>query len=113
LTESPDSKTDKTLLIFGDSFFRVMLNQLAWGFRRVVFCRSAYFHSELVDAVKPDVIFGGAAERYLADVAPDDVRPHFLAYTLLAGRKMAPEPGFAELFAKFFDQASLTGVGHK
>lgn len=107
LIDSPEARIDRTLLIFGDSFFRVMLEHLAWAFRRIVFCRTPFFHYELVRAVRPDVILGGAAERYMADCQPDASRPHFLSYSLLAGRPMKPERGFDELFARYFDQSEL------
>lgn len=107
LIDSPEARSDRTLLIFGDSFFRVMLHHLAWGFRRIVFCRTQYFHQEIARSLRPQVILGGMAERYLAECLPDGARPHFLSYALLAGREMKPEPGFAELFAGFFDQRAL------
>ncbi|NUB46520.1 hypothetical protein GEU84_019175 [Fertoebacter nigrum] len=107
LVDSPEAETDQTLLIFGDSFFRQLLPQLAWRFRRIVFCRSAFFHYELVRAVGPQVIMAGAAERYLAACLPDAARPHFLAIPLIGNRKMQPQDGFAELFQTFFDQSKL------
>jgi len=107
LVDSPEAETDQTLMIFGDSFFRQLLPQLAWRFRRIVFCRSAFFHAELVHAVNPQVIMGGAAERYLAACQPDASRPHFFAIPLIGNRKMQPQDGFAELFQTFFDQSKL------
>ncbi len=107
LVDSPEAETGQTLMIFGDSFFRQLLPQLAWRFRRIVFCRSAFFHAELVRAVNPQVIMGGAAERYLAACLPDASRPHFFAIPLIGNRKMQPQDGFAELFQTFFDQSKL------
>lgn len=109
LIDSPEARRNETLLIFGDSFFRTMLGYFAWAYRRIVFCRSQFFHYEIARAVRPNVILGGMAERYLADCLPDSRRPHFLSYTLLAGRPMKPEPGFAELYARYFDQTELVG----
>lgn len=107
LVESPDSDTDQTLLIFGDSFFRILLPYLAVRYRRIVFCRSPFFHAEVVSAVAPSVIFCGMAERYLSDCQLDAVRPHFLSIGLLRGRPSRPDGDYAELYGRFFDQSRL------
>ncbi|MBY5935540.1 hypothetical protein KUV51_21205 [Tateyamaria omphalii] len=108
LVECPQAQTDKTLLIFGDSFFRQMLPLLAWQFRRIVFCRTQFFHYELVEAVAPDVILQGTAERYLAGYAGDAGRPHFLSYPFIRDNPMTPHKGFGARFAAWFDQSKLT-----
>lgn len=107
LLESPDALTDKTLLIFGDSFFRQLLKHLCVFYRRVIFCRSRFFHYEMVDAFRPDHVYCGVAERYLSDVAPDAQRPHFLSYPLALGRPIEPDEGFAALWRRFVDPAAL------
>ncbi|WP_299146555.1 hypothetical protein [uncultured Tateyamaria sp.] len=108
LVECPQSQTDRTLLIFGDSFFRQMLPLLAWQFRRIVFCRTQFFHYELVEALAPDVILQGTAERYLASYAGDAGRPHFLSYPFIRDNPMTPHKGFGPRFAAWFDQSKLT-----
>ncbi|MGL6211148.1 MAG: hypothetical protein ACRC14_15110, partial [Paracoccaceae bacterium] len=107
LVDSPESTTDQTLLIFGDSFFRVLLPLLAVHFRRIVFCRSPSFHAEMVDAVAPSAILCGMAERYLAECRPDADRPHFMAIGALRGKRAAPDAVFSELFGQFIDQRKL------
>jgi hypothetical protein len=107
IVRNPASVSDRRLLIFGDSFFRMILPQLAYFFRDIVFCRSRFFHAELVDAVAPDTVFVGCAERYLADCVGDDERPHFLAIPLLKGKASSPTPGFAAAFARNVDRARL------
>ena len=107
LVDSPQSTTDQTLLIFGDSFFRLLVPHLAVHYRRVVLCRSPFFHAELVDAVAPSAILCGMAERYLSECLPDGQRPHFLAIGLLRGKRAAPDAVFAELFGRFIDQRGL------
>ena len=107
LVDSPESNTDQTLLIFGDSFFRVLLSHLAVHFRRIVFCRSPYFHAELVDVVAPSTIICGMAEWYLSECLPDADRPHFLAIGSLRGKRAAPDAVFSELFAQFINQRGL------
>lgn len=117
LVDSPEAAADQTLLIFGDSFFRVLLPHLAVHYRRIVFCRSPYFHAEMVDAVAPSAILCGMAERYLAECLPDDQRPHFLAIGALRGKRAAPDAVYAELFGRYIDQrgllspAVMAGVG--
>jgi hypothetical protein len=107
IAENPESITERRLLIFGDSFFRQMLPHLAWFYRSIVFCRTRYFHYELVDAVKPDAIYTGMAERYLSQCSPDADRPHFLAYPAIKGKPLDPDPGFAESFQRHIDMKAL------
>jgi hypothetical protein len=107
LVSSPQALTDKTLLIFGDSFFRQLLPLLAVFYRRVVFCRSRFFHYEIADAFAPDHIFCGLTERYLSGCLPDARRPHFLSYPIILGRSMSPDEGFSELWNEFCDQKKL------
>lgn len=107
LVDSPESTTDQTLLIFGDSFFRLLLPHLAVHYRRIVLCRSSYFHAEIVEAVAPAAILCGMAERYLSECASDDGRPHFLSIGLLRQKRSTPDTVFAELFERYFDQRGL------
>lgn len=111
IVRNPASVSERRLLIFGDSFFRMILPQLAYFFRDIVFCRSRFFHAELVDAVAPDTVFVGCAERYLADCVGDDERPHFLAIPLLKGKASSPTPGFAAAFARNVDRGRLVRGG--
>jgi hypothetical protein len=107
LVSSPQALSDKTVLVFGDSFFRQLLQTLPVFYRRVVFCRSRYFHYEMVKAVKPDDIFCGLAERYLSRCSPDTKRPHFLSYPLALGRAIEPEPDFPALWDEMIYRAQL------
>lgn len=107
LIVSPNADSDRTLLIFGDSFFRMLLPELARYWRRIVFCRTQFFHAEMVAAVAPDDILTGLAERYFASTRPDAERPHFLAYPLMLGRAMAPDPDFPALWAELVDTRRL------
>ena len=107
LLDSPKASSDKTLLIFGDSFFRQNLVYLSFFFCRIVFLRSRYFHSEMIAAVRPDVIFCGMAERYLSHPLPDEGRPHFLSYPYVSGRAVEPSALFAELWSEMIDGRQL------
>lgn len=110
LIESQAALSSQTLLIFGDSFFRQMLPCLAYGFRRIVFCRTRYLHREMVAAIRPDQVFAGLAEKYLSDVAPDSEAPPFLAYPLIFGKPARPEAGFADLWNAFADMKAMNGA---
>lgn len=110
LALNPSAATDKTLLIFGDSFFRQILPCLTHYFARIVFLRSRYFHDELVSAVAPDVIFAGCAERYLASVELDAARPHALSFPLIHGRPTDPTEDFAALWTLMVDSNRLAGA---
>lgn len=107
LIVSPNADSDRTLLIFGDSFFRMLLPELSRYWRRIVFCRTQFFHAEMVAAVAPDDILTGLAERYFASTRPDAERPHFLAYPLMLGRAMAPDPDFPALWDQLIDRRRL------
>ena len=107
LVTSPNSKSERKLLIFGDSFFRSMLPELARYWRSIVFFRTPFFHYEMVGAIAPDDILCGIAERYFPSARPDTERPHFLSYPLILGRGTAPELGFGELWNEIIDQSAL------
>ncbi len=78
---NPAATHDKTVLLFGDSFFRGMLKHLSAVFSRVILLRTRFFHPEMLALIKPDVVFTGNAERYLADVAPDSEAFGFELYS--------------------------------
>ena len=96
-----------TLLIFGDSFFRYLLDELITYWDAIIFVRSSHFHYELVAAVRPTAILTGMAERYIAAQVPDDRRPHVLALPLNAGRAQSPDLGFAQMWTRLVDQTAL------
>lgn len=77
---NPEGLVDKTVLLFGDSFFRMMLSQLGAVFSRVICLRTRFLHPEMVTLIGPDVIFTGNAERYLSNVSPDTEAQPFELY---------------------------------
>ena len=95
---SPDSSTDKRVLIFGDSFFRLMLPHLSKIFRQVVFLRTPYYHAEMVELIRPDIVLTGNAERYLADVASDNNAPAFQTYSYTHNMASRPSSLFLNAF---------------
>lgn len=107
LVSSPEALSDKTLLIYGDSFFRQILPMLAVFYRRIIFCRTRFFHYEMIEGFKPDHVFCGLAERYLSGCLPDSARPNFLSYPFLLGRPTAPDPDFPALWKDFVEREAL------
>ena len=107
LAENKNAQTDKTLLIYGDSYFRQLLPHLAFFFRSIVFARTRFFHQHLADEIRPDCIFFGMAERYLSRCEPDDNAPNFFAYPLIKARAIDPQPEFSATFKRIFNIAQL------
>lgn len=66
------AKNNLRLLIFGDSFFSLLLRFLIPHFKDIVFLRSSNFHKEIISSYAPDIILTGNAERYLRDVKLDE-----------------------------------------
>ncbi|PZW39434.1 hypothetical protein C8P66_12813 [Humitalea rosea] len=90
LVESAAPLARGTLLIFGDSYLHQTLPVLSFFFRRVIFCRTRWFHEELVAMARPDVVVTQQAERYLSYVFPDVGAPPFLLMAQMLGRTPAP-----------------------
>lgn len=73
----------RRLLIFGDSFMEFNLPLLSTYFSEILFCRTRFFHPEMVEMYRPDYLVTENAERYLASVASDREAPRFMnAYGL-------------------------------
>lgn len=111
IMESPNAISDRKLMIFGDSFLRLMLPELARYWKTIVFFRTPYFHFEMVKGVMPDDIICGMAERYFASPMPDGNRPHFLAYPLTLGQSLTPEEAFMPMWKRLVDQQALAAAG--
>ncbi len=96
---SPEAPVQKTVLIFGDSFFRLMLAHLSGVFGRVVCLRTRFLHPEMVELIRPDLLLSGNAERYLSAVTADTEAHGFALYPLLKGLSAeAVTPEFLEAY---------------
>lgn len=92
---------DSRLLIFGDSFFRtLLLNALAYFYKEIIFCRTAFMHREVVTSFNPDVVFTGNAERYLSNVESDERASDFFLIPKERGLRVSPSKEFDTLFEK-------------
>lgn len=98
----------KTVLIFGDSFFRSLLRHLSYFYQKVVFCRSQFFYPDIVLACSPDIVWSGNAERYCSTVQRDSQRKNFFVLPLLKEAGLDPTPGFGKVFREVFQVARLT-----
>jgi hypothetical protein len=100
VSENPESVTDKTLLIFGDSYLFSALPYIELSFRKLVFCRTRFFHREMVAMVQPDIIVCQAAERYTREVSPDSKAPPFLLLPFVLGRSPEMTPKQAAFLSR-------------
>lgn len=78
---------DRRLLVFGDSFMERSLAMIGQYFSEVLFCRSRYFHPEMVEMFQPHEVITESAERYFSMVRLDEVAPRFL---LMYGTRGSP-----------------------
>ena len=95
---SPQAPIAQTVLLFGDSFFRMMLDQLGAVFQRVICLRTRYYHPEMIELVKPDIVFSGNAERYLSNVDTDANASAFSLYPQLRGDSEAMPQEFLDAY---------------
>lgn len=93
---SPNAPINKTVLLFGDSFFRMMLKHLSGVFSRVICLRTRFYHPEMVELIEPDIVFTGNAERYLAQVDSDKDAIPFMLYRPVRGIVEQFDPDFLE-----------------
>ena len=73
----PNAPRHERLVVFGDSFGYDMSLFMAHIFREVTFVRTSYFHFDVIDMIRPDIVLSENVERYLRYVTPDSERPHF------------------------------------
>jgi len=87
--------TSMRVVIFGDSFSRLHSLFLSRCFKEVAFFRTRFFHDDIVEMAKPDLVITGNAERYLSAVDRDEIAPNFFLYPLLKGIGHAPDQDYA------------------
>jgi hypothetical protein len=86
------------LIIFGSSYMLTSMPFLAMAFKRVIFCRTRFFHPEMVYMCKPDFILTEMAERYLTNTPNDEGAPPFLIMPRLLNRTPSwPEDGLRDM----------------
>jgi hypothetical protein len=96
----------RRLLMFGDSFGAGLLTPLSAYFGEVVFCRTEYFHPEIVAGVRPDCVVTQNAERYLTKVKSDSSAPPLLLYPATLGRSYSCTQATAQAMAAVLSSGS-------
>ena len=104
---SPRAESSKRLLLFGDSFGRDIAWFLSFFYSEVIFCRTPFFHDDLVSQISPDIVVCECAERYLDNVRSDEERPIFLLYPLLSDIDYRPGLSFAEAMSAMMSYPRL------
>jgi hypothetical protein len=95
---SPNAAYNKTLVLFGDSFFRVMLKHLTRFFSKIICFRTRHFHDEIVTLIKPDIVLTGNVERYLSNVASDAERVPFFYFNYMRPDTTPTEQTFLDAY---------------
>lgn len=93
---------NQKLLIFGDSFFRALLKHLTFFYKEVVFCKTPFFHKEVVDMYDPDIVYSGNTERYLSNVKSDNKADNFFRIPLTENKQINFDERFSNTFLDLF-----------
>lgn len=96
LSADPSSAGLGRVMVSGDSFGRDIARTLSLITQEVLFVCTPFLHVELVDAMKPDVVFAQNAERYLSGVSSDEDRPVFLPYPFFKQNEYIVEAEMAQ-----------------
>lgn len=86
----------KRLLIFGNSCMWYIAKIASRLFSEILFCRSLFFHDEILEAVCPDAVLTGHSDRYCW-LRSDRERPMFLSLPGLYGLSLPDRRQFWEL----------------
>jgi len=104
LTFNKDAYYSKRVLIFGDSFIKGTLKFLSLYFKDILYCRSQFFHQDIIQNYQPDIVLSAQAERYLSHIRSDLDANNFL-FTLYGDKKYYPD--------KYFLRAFKANIGFK
>ena len=102
--ESPDRR----LLIFGDSCMHIAARMLTPFFSTILFCRTEFYHREIVDQMRPTHILTEQIERFLRKIQPDEEAPRFLLYPQIYSRQLAIAPEFWKTVNKVLSPPRLS-----
>ena len=78
----------RRLLIFGDSFGHSLCIHLSPFFSDILFCRTGYFHKEMVDMMCPTHVLTQQAERFLNSSLRDAEAKRFLLIPFINGSEI-------------------------
>ena len=109
---NPDAAINRRCVFFGDSFGRDICQYLQFWFAEVIFFRTPFFHQDLAEQCKPDILVTENVERYLDVCLPDLEAPEFSSYAKRDGVIYAPSKRFSETFTDILQEypESVTGL---
>jgi capsular polysaccharide biosynthesis protein len=93
---NPDPIYNARVILFGDSFGREIARMLQFWYSEVLFFRSVYFHEEIADLCKPDILITENVDRYMGFCSSDEERPNFLLYPRLQSAAHVSSPEFSQ-----------------
>ncbi len=99
ITHNPLSKSDRRLVLFGDSFIKTILHLFAQDFRTILYIRGPYFQPDMIDLFEPDVLITSETERYLAGVDSDNNGSSLLFSSIRPSTDYKPTEDFKEAFS--------------
>ena len=99
ITHNPLSKSERRLVLFGDSFIKTILHLFAQDFRTVLYIRGPYFQPDMINLFEPDVLITSETERYLAGVDSDNNGSSLLFSSIQSSTKYQPTKAFEEAFS--------------
>ncbi|WP_311269007.1 hypothetical protein [Sphingobium sp. WCS2017Hpa-17] len=106
ISEHPNAQG--RIVIFGDSFIAQALSLFTAFFRDILFCRTQYYHKEIMVGARPNYVLTENVERYLSNVRPDEEAPPLLLMAMLRGNPVNYEKKDLEAFS-----AVLSGHGSR
>lgn len=106
ISEHPNAKG--RIVIFGDSFIAQALSLFTAFFKDILFCRTQYYHREIVVGARPNYVLTENVERYLSNVRPDEEAPPLLLMAMLRGNPVHYEKSDLDAFS-----AILSGHGSR
>ena len=99
ITHNPLSKSERRLVLFGDSFIKTILHLFAQDFRTVLYIRGPYFQPDIINLFEPDVLITSETERYLAGVDSDNNGPSLLLSSIQSSTQYQPTDDFKRAFS--------------
>ena len=106
---NPEALYRKRLVMFGDSFGRDLCVYLQFWFSEVFFFRTGFFHADLAERCRPDILVTENVERYLDDCRDDVGAPGFETYMSRKEVTLTPSEAFRTAFATAVPERASEG----
>jgi len=102
LRYNSDARDDSRVVVFGDSFGRGVGKFLQIFYKEVFVFRTQYFHKEIVETVKPNILITQNVERYLPSAKSDQNAIDFFKFPNLLSPDYCPPKEFSENLNSIF-----------